>query len=86
MTDENRISTRRQWISATARWGAIGAIAAAWLRVSGGKPLGEQVCIDLKGQTGCRGCGLLSECGLPRALSVKQFLSRGQKTEGGEAR
>ncbi len=68
-------TTRRQWITATVRWGALGAAAAAWLRVSGrGDSAGERTCIDLKGHTGCRACGLLDSCGLPRALSVKQFL------------
>jgi hypothetical protein len=68
-------TTRRQWITATARWGALGAVAAAWLRVStGDSRLSEQTCIDLKGRTGCQSCGLFTNCGLPRALSVKHFL------------
>lgn len=62
-------------MTSLARWGTAGALAAAWLRVSSGKTSsGEQACIDLKGQTGCKTCGLFADCGLPRALSVRQFI------------
>jgi hypothetical protein len=72
---DNQTTTRRHWITATARWGALGAVAAAWLRVSTSENgVAEQPCIDLKGQTGCRACGMFNNCGLPRALSVKHFL------------
>jgi len=71
----NETTNRRQWMTATARWGALGAVAAVWLRVStSGSGAAEQRCIDLQGRTGCRACGLFDRCGLPRALSVKQVL------------
>lgn len=72
---DEQTTTRRQWITTTARWGALGAAAAAWLRAGWPKSgVDEQPCIDLKGQAGCRACGIFNSCGLPRALSVKQFL------------
>ena len=36
----------------------------------------EVSCVDPKGRIGCRKCSLLPGCGLPRGLSVKQFLKR----------
>lgn len=72
-TNKNNL-TRRQCFTAGLRWTAAGLIAA----VSGHLLRREkkQACIDPKGHIGCRGCGVLSGCSLPRAVSFKQFLQK----------
>ncbi len=65
---------RRQWIRSALRWATVGVMAAAtgWLGRRNGIDLNQQTCADPKGQVGCRGCGLLNNCGHPKALSFKQ--------------
>ncbi|MEN6306723.1 MAG: hypothetical protein ABFD91_03125 [Anaerohalosphaeraceae bacterium] len=67
-------SNRRQWIQSALRWATVGMMAAAvgWLGRRNGIDLNRQTCGDPKGQVGCRGCGLLNNCGHPKALSFKQ--------------
>jgi len=35
-----------------------------------------ETCVDIQGETGCRQCTNLSACGHPKALSIKQFISK----------
>jgi len=71
----NNNTTRRQWLRRTARYGffaTIAAAAASLLHRSDSTK--ETPCVDPEGRLGCRNCSQLNNCGLPRALSVKQHL------------
>ena len=73
----NKKTSRRQWLTGSLRWGLLGAFSAVsvhLLRRKGG--VEETACRDPKGYMGCRECMELKGCKLPRALSVKQFLSK----------
>lgn len=67
------VSDRRQWIRSALRWATVGMMAAATglLVRRNGIDLSRQTCADPKGLVGCRGCGLLSHCGHPKALSFR---------------
>jgi hypothetical protein len=81
--DKKNMATRRQWFAAGLRWGIVGLISAVSGHFLSRKKTDDQSCVDPKGHTGCRGCGVLNGCSLPRALSVKQFLN--QKNEKRES-
>ncbi|MCE5185812.1 MAG: hypothetical protein LLF76_06770 [Planctomycetaceae bacterium] len=72
---ENTLSTRRQWLSATLRGAVLAGIACVWAHLSRRRQSPETACADPR--TGCRTCGSLENCSLPRALSVKEFLKEG---------
>ncbi|MHC5182474.1 MAG: hypothetical protein ACYSOW_11510 [Planctomycetota bacterium] len=74
--NNNNLKTRRQWFSSGLRWGVAGLMAAVSARLLNRDKTADQSCADPKGHTGCRGCGVLNGCSLPRALSFKQFLQK----------
>jgi hypothetical protein len=55
----------------------VGAVSALLIRRGGGK-LSSQACIN---QGICRGCGAFAGCGLPQALSAKEFQPRRSRRE-----
>jgi hypothetical protein len=72
-------TSRRQWLKTGFRWAAFGTLIAA-----GGaalhrnhRLLKEGKCV---GRSMCNACGQFSDCGLPRARSVRQGM-KGQ-TDG----
>jgi hypothetical protein len=74
---KDKITTRRHWLTGSLRWGIGGLMATTVGLFIGRKQLNrETTCSDPKGRIGCRNCSLLQGCGLPRGLSVKQFLNR----------
>ncbi|MGH2271554.1 hypothetical protein ACQ9LF_07125 [Anaerohalosphaeraceae bacterium U12dextr] len=72
------VPSRRQWIRSALRWATVGVLAAAtgWLGRRNGIDLNRQTCADPQGRVGCRGCGLVKQCGHPKALSFKQQIGR----------
>jgi hypothetical protein len=62
--------TRRRFIAEGPRLALAGVITAVTgvLIARRRGPMNEQPCI---GAGACRGCGVLANCGLPRALSAK---------------
>lgn len=76
MNHKNTIS-RRSTLIAWLRWGVAGLVATTvGLFVNRKQLKYENTCTDPDGRLGCRHCSLLQGCGLPRGLSVKQFLNR----------
>ncbi|MHC4782654.1 MAG: hypothetical protein ACYSOL_04800 [Planctomycetota bacterium] len=76
-TEEKNTVSRRSALVASLRWGVGGLMAlTTGLFVSRKQVNRENACIDPKGRLGCRNCSLLQGCGLPRGLSVKQYLNR----------
>ncbi len=74
--NKNTIS-RRSALTGSLRWAVSGLMAAMVGLFVHRKQLNrENSCIDPKGRIGCRNCSLLQGCGLPRGLSVKQFLNQ----------
>ena len=78
MTDSDstaRAVTRREFLPAAARYGALAALAAVAALAAGIKRSrpAAQKCIN-KGI--CRGCGAFDGCGLPAALSAKSAAAR----------
>jgi hypothetical protein len=77
MKTNEDITTRRSALTSSLRWGVGGLMALTVGLFVHRKQLNrENTCIDPKGRIGCRNCSLLQGCGLPRGLSVKQFLDR----------
>jgi hypothetical protein len=65
-------ANRREFLRGGARYAlltALGVMSGRLVRRGGGK-LSGQTCIN---QGFCRGCTVFTECGLPSALSAKQF-------------
>ena len=76
-TEEKNTVSRRSALMVSLRWGIGGLMALTVGLFVHRKQLNrENTCIDPKGRIGCRNCSLLQGCGLPRGLSVKQFLDR----------
>jgi hypothetical protein len=74
--------SRREFLRGSARYAlltAVAAVSATLFQRSGGQ-LSGQTCIN---QGICRGCGAFADCGLPQALSAKQFSS--PNSRGAEA-
>ena len=79
MKNDKRTS-RRQWLRGSLRWGLLSAMTGLSAHLLLRKPgIEESSCRDPQGHSGCRGCLSLGGCKLPRALSVKQFLNRGNE-------
>lgn len=77
-TDQTGDASRREFLRGGARYAlltALGAVSATLVQRSGGQ-LAGQTCIN---QGICRGCGAFADCGLPKALSVKEFSSRSRR-------
>jgi hypothetical protein len=76
-TEVKNTISRRSALMTSLRWGIGGLMATTVGLFIGRKQLNrETTCSDPKGRIGCRDCSLLQGCGLPRGLSVKQFLNR----------
>jgi hypothetical protein len=76
-TEKKNTVSRRSALTASLRWGIGGLMATTvGLFISRKQLNREATCSDPKGRIGCRDCSLLQGCGLPRGLSVKQFLNR----------
>ncbi|MHC5083640.1 MAG: hypothetical protein ACYTET_06840 [Planctomycetota bacterium] len=76
-TDDQNQMPRRRAIVACLRWTVLAAMAIVCGHFLRRKPRsGENACIDPKARLGCRQCKILKQCGQPRALSVKQYLSK----------
>lgn len=76
--DTNKKVNRRNALAGLARWGVlgiVGAVTGVFLKRTLTSE-NEQACADTARRLGCRQCGQLDQCGLPRALSVKQFLKK----------
>ena len=83
-TDPNGGASRREFLRGGARYAllsALGAVSATLIQRRGPTIAGQN-CIS---QGMCRGCGAFEECGLPAALSVKEFLSRRRRQEAIQA-
>jgi len=63
---------RREFFRGTARYGLVTLLAIGAGLVTRTKR-GGQRCI---GQGICRGCGVFDTCGLPQALSAKEFQAK----------
>lgn len=76
--DSDKKVNRRNALAGLARWGVLGVVGAVTGVFLKRKPTveNEQACVDTARRLGCRQCGQLDRCGLPRALSVKQFLKK----------
>jgi hypothetical protein len=75
MRSLNSGANRRQFLRDGLRFAVLGGLAAVSGKLAGrqaGQPAG-QVCISAGI---CRGCAVYEDCGLPRALSVKQAIGR----------
>jgi len=73
-------ASRREFLRGGARYAlltALGAVSATLVQRSGGK-LAGQTCIN---QGICRGCETFADCGLPQALSAKEFYFRSSRRE-----
>jgi hypothetical protein len=72
--DINAIHSRRGLLGSVLRWGAAMGAAAGGLALfkRNRGPISETECRDPEGRTGCKACGLMASCGLPRGLSFKQ--------------
>lgn len=71
---------RREFLRGGARYAlltTLAAVSATLFKRSGGKISG-QTCIN---QGICSGCTAYAGCGLPAALSRKQFMARSLRTE-----
>lgn len=76
-TKEKNTVSRRSALTTSLRWGVGGLMAlTVGLFVSRKQVKRENTCIDPKGRVSCRSCSLLQGCGLPRGLSVKQYLNQ----------
>jgi len=67
--------SRREFLRGGARYAlltAVATVSATLFQRNGGK-LSGQTCVN---QGICRGCEAFADCGLPQALSAKQFNSR----------
>jgi hypothetical protein len=65
-------ANRREFLRGGLRYAlltAVGAVSATLVKRSGGQLTG-QTCIN---QGICRGCTAFTDCGLPQALSAKQY-------------
>jgi hypothetical protein len=70
-----KVGSRRGFFRATLRYGLLGLLAAA-ASLAARKPRSSgQRCIN---RGICGDCGVFDQCGLPRALSVKQ--EKGRRT------
>ena len=70
-------TSRRQWLTGSLRWGLLAAFSTVSVHLLRRKgDVKEAGCRDPKGYTGCRACLELNGCKLPRAMSVKQFLTK----------
>lgn len=68
-----RVGSRREFFRASLRYGILAALAAA-ASLAARKPVASgQRCIN---RGICGDCGVFAQCGLPRALSVKQQKGR----------
>lgn len=67
----NKLHSRRQLLTGTARYAALGALAvgAGGAVIKRRRLLREGKCVN---RGICKDCGVFTDCGLPRALSVKQ--------------
>jgi len=81
MSDKQQTS-RRQWMAGLLRGGVLTLFGGtSWHLLRRENAVDEKDCIDPLGHIGCRACNDLNGCGLPRALSVKQFLNRNNDGE-----
>ncbi len=72
-----KVQSRRRIFAGALRYAALGVLAAGgfFVGVKRRRLLRQGKCINGgPGQLGCRGCGVLQQCGLPRALSAKKVL------------
>ena len=76
MKSDKRTVSRRGCFTAGLRWAVMGLISVLSFRLLMREKTTSQSCIDPKGHVGCRGCGSLNECALPRALSFKQLIKK----------
>jgi len=76
----NDATDRREFLRGGARYALLAGLAAvsAVLVKRRGAGLPGQTCIN---QGICRGCGAFADCGLPQALSAKEFQSRSSRRE-----
>jgi len=76
-TDKENTTTRRRWFLTGLRWGVGGLMAVTVGFFARRRQISDETaCVDPKGRLGCRSCALLQDCGLPRGLSVKQYLQK----------
>ena len=70
-----RAVTRREFLPAVARYGALAVLAAIAALATGTKRTrpAARKCIN---KSICRGCGAFDGCGLPAALSAKSAAAR----------
>lgn len=72
-------ANRREFLRGGLRYAlltAVGAVSATLVKRSGGQ-LSGQTCIN---QGLCGGCGAFADCGLPQALSAKEFQRTNQSS------
>ncbi len=73
----DKVKSRRDVFAGALRYMAVGVLAAGgfFVGVKRRRLVRQGKCINGgPGQLGCRGCGALQQCGLPRALSAKKVL------------
>jgi len=73
---EDRRTGRREVLRRMAGAAALGAVAAAAVRLATRPPATDRRGETCTGDGVCRGCPALEGCGLPAALSIKQFLEK----------
>ena len=76
----NESANRREFLRGGARYALLAglAVVSAVLVKRRSATLPGQTCIN---QGICRGCGAFEDCGLPQALSAKEFQSRRSRRE-----
>jgi hypothetical protein len=68
------VESRREFFRATARYGLLALVAAvAGLAARPRTPSGQR-CVN---RGICSACDIFADCGLPQALSAKQFKEKG---------
>lgn len=78
----NKQTSRRQWIESFLRGGLLAVFGGTFIHLlRRGKAVEEDACADPEGHIGCRACIELNRCRLPRGLSVKRYLSKGENRE-----
>ncbi len=74
----NGSASRREFLRGGVRYAlltGLGAVSATLVKRSGGQ-LSGQTCIN---QGICRSCAAFTDCGLPQALSAKEFCRRSSR-------
>ena len=68
------VENRREFFRATARYGLLALVSVAASLAARPRTPGGQSCVN---RGICSSCDIFAGCGLPQALSAKQFKEKG---------